>query len=453
MCHVLSDQLLKQAIAANHIEWFGQIALAAGGQVQHSDSVTWIYKPGAVAEVTIAFPTWSVNQASEALDNILDWCRAHLPIHQISCWCLDEGQPPDLGARLVARGFGWGWQPHWMWLDLQAQPLPETQLDGVQVTLEIDPSNWDIVDLPNYEQSEAVAIAALMQREPDWGCYFAARIGERVVGHCAILLSDTPIKMAGLYDVGVVPAAQGRGIGLALVVAACAWAKAKGCQHVTLNSTPMGRATYRKAGFVSLGDGQTWWMREVDLAQSTLRFAPLTHGQVRLVEALGRSDIVEANALAHVFSAADLNKPLINRGMTLAELVIQMRQPAALQWLARQGVAAATLTQVIPRLPVRHIGVAVQFYTQRVGFRVIYAVEDFAIVARSSVELHLYRFNGSAGDLKLSCHVAVQNIDGLWRECVANQAIATDVYVKKMPWGAREFTMTDPDQNMTVFTE
>ncbi len=449
----MTTSQLLQAIAANHSEWFSEIARAMGGQVEHHDGVTWTYTPRPIAEVTIAFPTWTAAQVDHTLDEILDWCRARAPIHQISCWCLDVGQPIDLGARLVARGFGWGWQPHWMWLDLQATALPQLRPEGVQLSVESDLSSGDVPDLPNNGRPDAAALAAIMQRDPDRAGYFVARIAGRVVGHCAIVISDSPIKVAGMYDVGVVPAVRGRGIGLALVLMACAWAKAKGCQHVTLNSTPMGKATYQKAGFVALGDGQTWWMREADLAQPTLRFTPLARAQIDLVEALGRGDIAAANKLATAFTTEQLNAPLLNRGLTLAEMTVHMRQPASTQWLARHGADAAVLTQVTPRLPVRRVATSVDFYVRRLGFRVYYQVADFAIVGRNNIELHLYQFIGAAGDLKISCRVAVQQIDGLWQACVANQVIAADVPVTKMPWGAREFLITDPDQNTLIFTE
>ena len=83
---MLTTQLVRQAIAANHTAWFSQIASTAGGDVLQRDGVTWIYKPGPQAEVTVAFPSWltdSADQADQTLDEILAWCRARDPIHQI----------------------------------------------------------------------------------------------------------------------------------------------------------------------------------------------------------------------------------------------------------------------------------------------------------------------------------------------------------------------------------
>jgi hypothetical protein len=43
-----------------------------------------------------------------------------LRLREASCWSLTPD--PALGTRLATRGFGWGWQPHWMALDLAHLP-------------------------------------------------------------------------------------------------------------------------------------------------------------------------------------------------------------------------------------------------------------------------------------------------------------------------------------------
>jgi len=451
-------QQLHRAIAVNHIDWFQMIAQHVGGQLHQHEGVTFVYKPSPLPEVTIAFPQWSTRQSarcSRTLDAILDWCRAHAPIHQVSCWCIDDEQPADLGARLTARGFGWGWQPHWMWLNLRTQTLPEVQLTDVVIQTENDVAGWGATgeELPYFESPEVEAITAFMRQHPQKLGYFVARRQGRVIGHCAALISESSIKAAGLYDVGVVPSMRGRGIGLALVVMACAWAKAHGCLDVTLNSTPMGQPTYRRAGFVSLGYGQTWWMREADLNQPTLQFSPLAAAQIKLVEALGRGDVVAAEQQADAFTQAELSAPLLGRSMTLATLAQQMKQPAALDWLARHGANAAVLTRTISRIPARDVGKAVQFYTQRLGFQLGYHEVGFAIITRGEGEFHLYQVAQDSQDFGIVSRMWVQQLAALQRECVRSGAIAPDTELQKMPWGGRELRVVDSDGNTLVFVE
>ena len=65
---------------------------------------------------------------------------------------------------------------------------------------------------------------------------------------------------AGLFDMGVVPDARRRGIGLALTREACRLAAERGCRIVTLNATGEGMPVYHRAGFRSVGYGMTWWL-------------------------------------------------------------------------------------------------------------------------------------------------------------------------------------------------
>ena len=52
----------------------------------------------------------------------------------VGCWVTGLEPAGELAARLVARGFEWGWQPHWMALDLDRLPLEETDARVALVT-------------------------------------------------------------------------------------------------------------------------------------------------------------------------------------------------------------------------------------------------------------------------------------------------------------------------------
>src|SRR5713101_9367665 len=111
-------QLLR-AVARNHQQLWIHSARLRGGEVRRENGATWIYLPGSPGEVVISFPRMARARASDQLDAILHFCRCHRPLRSVACWSLEPAPPPDLGALLLARGFEWGWQPHWMWLDLR----------------------------------------------------------------------------------------------------------------------------------------------------------------------------------------------------------------------------------------------------------------------------------------------------------------------------------------------
>jgi GNAT superfamily N-acetyltransferase len=62
-----------------------------------------------------------------------------------------------------------------------------------------------------------------------------------------------------MFDVIVFERDRRRGLGRALVLAACRAARDLGVRWVTLNATPDGELLYASCGFRVLGDGRTWW--------------------------------------------------------------------------------------------------------------------------------------------------------------------------------------------------
>lgn len=75
-----------------------------------------------------------------------------------------------------------------------------------------------------------------------WG-FFAARIGGRRVGGAAVAFDTPGVHMlegrrdlAVLWDLRVAPEARGRGAGAALFHAAEAWARARGCRELKVET-------------------------------------------------------------------------------------------------------------------------------------------------------------------------------------------------------------------------
>jgi predicted N-acetyltransferase YhbS len=236
--------------------------------------------------------------------------------------------PRDLGVRLAARGFEWGWQPHWMGLALRKLPADLSLPEGLRIAVE-DECDWEVEDLPYYSRENAAVLHALARARPRRIWRFGAWRGGKIVGHCALLLTTGRMGVAGLYDVGVIPSARKQGIGRAVTLAACQFAQALGCHHALLNSAAS--EFYAKLGFESLGWGQTWWMHA-----PTLTATPPTSEQVACLEAVGRGDLRALSAFEGQTLPLDLDVPL-PCGTTPIGLAAQSRQPASAQWLAAQG--------------------------------------------------------------------------------------------------------------------
>jgi GNAT superfamily N-acetyltransferase len=327
-----TSEQLEAAVAANHQEWMVSLAEAAGGEVHQAEGVTWTYA-GPRGEAMVLFPRLPTSAAAETLDAITRFFQERLPEPLVGCWSLDPPEPGDLEIRLLARGWQLGWQPRWLWLDLEKLNAGHSRPAGLTIAPVEDEALGDAPRLPYYSRASAALKHALARRQPQRVWQFAAWLDGRPVGHSTLCVTTGPLGVGGLYDIGVAPEARGRGIGKAVTLAACEQARRLGCRHVLLNGT--GERLYEQLGFVGLGWGRTWWLDARRLARR-----PPGPTEVALVEAVGRGDMGALDALAPHVTAELLNAPLTN-DMTLMEVAAHAEQPAAAEWLAVHGAGRA----------------------------------------------------------------------------------------------------------------
>jgi GNAT superfamily N-acetyltransferase len=280
----------------------------------------------------IAFPRLTAASAGARLDAVMEECRQRRPLRMVGCWSLLPSEPPELGALLFARGFQGGWQPHWMWLDLAAIRTEHAYPESLKIEPVEAAPEWDVEDLPYYSRKDAARMHAAIQARPYRIWQFVARLEGKVVGHTALNLTTGPLGVAGIYNVGVIPAARKRGIGTAVTAAACLFAREIGCRHALLNATGLGEPVYRRLWFQSIGYGQTWWW-----PGERIDAPPPTPLQVAVAEALGRGDHAALTRLAPEMPP-EMPSAVLPCGMTPLELAVETGQPASAEWLIERGV-------------------------------------------------------------------------------------------------------------------
>ncbi|HXB94288.1 MAG TPA: GNAT family N-acetyltransferase [Puia sp.] len=319
---------LQQAAALNHATLFRQEAATLGGSVLKRDGLEWTSGSTNCTSM-VAFPEMDPEKAGLLLDEMMTFYRGHPP-KGAGCWSLDPPQPPDLGVRLLARGFQPGWRPRWMAVDLGQlhthHPFPRGLIISQDNTSSLD----NIQQLP---YAQVIIPAPRMTELPGQWTRFVAKYNGRVVAHSVVFLTTGPFGAAGIYHVGVVPRVRHMGIGKAVTVAACLYAREKGYRYAVLNSTDAGRRTYEQLGFATVGEGWTWW-----LITDRLLSRPPSRGQVELAEAVGRGDLQTLHRL--VVAAGDFD---LTNGMTMMELATHCHQPAAAEWLVSVGAKYTVL--------------------------------------------------------------------------------------------------------------
>jgi GNAT superfamily N-acetyltransferase len=324
-------QQLLDATAFNHRELFCMNAKVVSGEVYTVNGVCYTHA-GSRNESMIAFPQLTAQNAGTTLDTIMAYYLSHPPMG-VGCWSLDPAQPADLGVKLLARGFQPGWRPQWMSLDLAFIPTDYPVPKYLEIKADNNTPIHQVKELPYASLKDSGVNQAVLNAFPHHTQRFIAVLNGRIVGQSAVLLAA---GVAGIYNVGVVPNERDQGIGKAIVLAACAYAKEKGYHYAVLNAT--GRRMYEKAGFEWMGDGWTWWLKTVRLLNN-----PPSAEQVALAEAIGTGKGIDD---IDIGSASDdnslLHQPLTN-GMSLMQLAVHCQQPVSAEWLVKQGVSYTVL--------------------------------------------------------------------------------------------------------------
>lgn len=269
------------AAAANHQSWNAALAAVAGGWVERSGPGTVTYVPTGGGDLQVLYASEEGDVGAFA-DHVLERARSLDAVSQVGWWAAGDGGP--LGGRLLARGFQWGWRPHWMACEPDGwgegfPPPPGVTLD--EATGDVA---WNASDLPYHDVPWEARFGALLERRPGRTRILFARHGAAVVGK-VVLHVEPESASAGLYECGVADAARRRGIGAALTAAALRAAREMDCRLAVLNATPMGERLYRRVGFTSHGWGQTWWLLDGRAGEP-----PPPPSLVALVEAVADQD-------------------------------------------------------------------------------------------------------------------------------------------------------------------
>ena len=298
------------AAGVSHRSWNATRAARAGGWSRALAGGLLAYTPGPDGPGGLQVLFTAPAQAAAAAAEVLAKAARLGGLREIGWWAADADQNGDVAPRLLARGFQWGWQPHWMGLDAAAGTSEVPAPPGIAIR-----------DAGPRDAPPCTAVLTALEGE--------AEVGRVTLHACADPGGGAPL--GGIYDCAVVPRARRRGIGTALSAAAVARARAWGCGLVTLNATAAGQPVYRRVGFRSAGWGQTWWM-----LRHQLEAPPPSAVAVRLVEAIGRDDLPALDEAVAAAGAPGLDATL-TCGLTPLGVAVLLGCAAAADRLVALG--------------------------------------------------------------------------------------------------------------------
>ncbi len=113
------------------------------------------------------------------------------------------------------------------------------------------------------------------------------------------------------------------------------------------------------------------------------------------------------------------------------------------------------LTQINPKLPMRNKEVMKSFYLKKLGFSE-FGMADFdgyLMVQKDNIQIHFFEFKElNPKENYGQVYIRTDDIDNFYQELLDNKtAIHPNGHLQNKPWGQKEFSVLDPDNNLLTF--
>jgi GNAT superfamily N-acetyltransferase len=269
----LSTPALLTAIEANLFAFFRLLRRWPKAEVHEEPTLLWSLS-------SVPFPLFnSILRAQLDSENVETAITAaiargrarHVPL---LWWTGPATRPADLGRYLTAHGFS-GEEFPGMAADLRTLPDTVPVPSGLVIERVVDVDSlksWAALVCATFEFPPVVAedladcLLSLGLAGQTPFRHYLARLEGEPVGTSSVLLGA---GVAGIYNVGTVPAVRRQGVGTALTVIPLLQARAMGHRIAILHSSAMAVSAYRHLGFDEYCTiGQYVWAVEQDVADA-----------------------------------------------------------------------------------------------------------------------------------------------------------------------------------------
>lgn len=258
-----SDVAAAEKVETVHRAWMQAHAVVAGMEVHSSDQLTWMRGPG----VGWSNAAVRVRLASATADARLGaaFGRSSADGRGFGVWVSDLALPSDLPGRLTRFGFRCRKRFPGMLADLALIPnipLPAgvdvRPVDDYSVFLR-HPHPYFGPITSRIRKFELERLAQLDESHQDAIVNLMCVRDSVPVGAATILIRG---QVAAFFDVGVLEAERGRGIGTGLIVAGSSLARERGAREAVLLASGMGYSVYQRAGFREICRIAYWYAKE-----------------------------------------------------------------------------------------------------------------------------------------------------------------------------------------------
>lgn len=113
------------------------------------------------------------------------------------------------------------------------------------------------------------------------------------------------------------------------------------------------------------------------------------------------------------------------------------------------------LTDIIPKIPMRNKSETKAFYINKLGFKTVGSVdyEGYLMMEKDRIELHFFEFKAlNPKENYGMVYIRTDDIDSLYKSLIAREtSIHPNGKLETKPWGQKEFSILDPDNNLLTF--
>ena len=112
------------------------------------------------------------------------------------------------------------------------------------------------------------------------------------------------------------------------------------------------------------------------------------------------------------------------------------------------------LTEVNPKLPMRDKAETRNFYLDKLGFQEFGGNYDgYLMVQKDNIQIHFFEFKElDPKENYGQVYIRTDEVDKLYQSMLdKNISIHPNGHLQTKPWGQKEFSMVDPDNNLLTF--
>jgi catechol 2,3-dioxygenase-like lactoylglutathione lyase family enzyme len=113
------------------------------------------------------------------------------------------------------------------------------------------------------------------------------------------------------------------------------------------------------------------------------------------------------------------------------------------------------LTEISPKIPMRDKTATKEFYLKKLGFQEFGNADfdGYLMIQKDNIQIHFFEFKElDPKENYGQVYIRTDDIDKLYQSMLdGNLSIHPAGHLATKPWGQKEFSMLDPDNNLLTF--